>query len=366
MAKSIDKRILTHIDFAALALTVILALIGIASIYSATYRSSPGIYTKALYWFVIGMVFLTAATVLNYHLLERFAYLIYGGSIALLLLVFAMGKSSGGAQRWLDLGVISLQPSETAKLALIIMLARYFSMKNIAGRGLGIKDLIVPGLILFVPFVLIMKQPDLGTAIILSAIFCSMTMVMGVRLRTLAAITAVLSAIAPFAWLSLKDYQKARLTSFLNPGRDPFGSGYHLLQSKIAIGSGGFIGKGFTHGTQGKLMFLPEHHTDFIFSILAEEWGFVGAFIVVMIFFFLILKGLNAAASSKDRFGFLLAFGISSMFFWHVVINMGMVTGLLPVVGVPLPFISYGGSFLVVSMTAMGLIINIRMRRFIF
>jgi len=366
MAKSIDKRILTHIDFAALALTVALALIGIASIYSATFRNTPSTYTKAIYWFVIGMVFLTAAAALNYHLLERFAYLIYGASIGLLLLVFAIGKSSGGAQRWLSLGGFSLQPSETAKIALIIMLARHFSMKNLAGRGLDIKDLLIPGLILFVPFVLIMKQPDLGTAIILSAIFCSMTLVMGIRVRTLVAITAALSTIAPFAWLSLKQYQKARLTSFLHPGQDPFGSGYHLLQSKIAIGSGGFIGKGFTGSTQGKLMFLPEHHTDFIFSILAEEWGFIGSFIVVMIFFVLILKGLNAAASSKDRFGFLLAFGISSMFFWHVVINLGMVAGLLPVVGVPLPFISYGGSFLVVAMTAMGLIINIRMRRFIF
>jgi len=366
MAKSIDKRLFTHLDYAALALTVILALIGIASIYSATYLSAPGIYKRAMYWFVIGMVFLSAAAFLNYHLLERYSYLIYGGSTLLLILVFIIGRSSGGAQRWLSLGGISLQPSEIAKIAVIIMLARYFSLKNLGGQGLGLKELIVPALIIFVPFVLIMKQPDLGTAIILSAIFCSMTMVVGVRLRTLAFLTAIFSAIAPFAWLSLKDYQKARLTSFLHPGKDPFGSGYHLLQSKIAIGSGGFIGKGFTHGTQGKLMFLPEHHTDFIFSILAEEWGFAGAFIVVMIFFVLILKGLNAAGSSKDRFGFLLAFGISSMFFWHVIINLGMVTGLLPVVGVPLPFISYGGSFLVVSMTAMGLIINIRMRRFIF
>ncbi len=366
MRGSVDKRLITNLDLGALVLTAALVAIGLASIYSATHLSSPGIYTKAMYWAVIGLVFLGAAVVVNYHILERFAYLIYGVSALLLVLVFIMGKSSGGARRWLDLGVITLQPSEIAKLALIIMLARYFSMKNLAGRKLDMRDLIVPGLILFVPFVLIMKQPDLGTAIILFSIFCSMTLVVGIRTRTMAAIMAAAAAIAPFAWFSLKDYQKARLTSFLNPGRDPFGSGYHLLQSKIAIGSGGFIGKGFTKGTQGKLMFLPEHHTDFIFSILAEEWGFIGSFIVILIFFILIMKGLSTATTSKDRFGFLLAFGISSMFFWHVIINLGMVTGLLPVVGVPLPFISYGGSFLVVSMTAMGLIINIRMRRFIF
>ncbi len=364
--KSIDKHLFTHLDFAALGLTVALAVIGLASIYSSTFRNSPEIYTRALYWFIIGLAFMAVAIVLNYHLLERFAYVIYGSSLLMLILVFIIGRSSGGARRWLYLGGISLQPSEIAKIALIIMLARHFSMKNLSGKKLDMKDLVVPGLILFVPFALIMKQPDLGTAIILFSIFCSMTLVVGVQKRTIAAILALASAIAPFAWMSLKDYQKARLTSFLNPGRDPFGSGYHLLQSKIAIGSGGFLGKGFTKGTQGKLMFLPEHHTDFIFSILAEEWGFIGSFIVISIFFILILKGLGAANSSKDRFGFLLAFGISSMFFWHVVINLGMVTGLLPVVGVPLPFISYGGSFLVVSMTAMGLIINIRMRRFIF
>ncbi|MFQ5354420.1 MAG: rod shape-determining protein RodA, partial [Thermodesulfobacteriota bacterium] len=362
----LDKKLLAHIDLAALSLTIALAVIGLVSIYSATHANNPAIYTRAQYWFVISLAMLTAAVAINYHLLERFAYVIYGGSIALLLLVAAIGKSSGGAQRWLDLGVLSLQPSEIAKIALIIMLARHFSLKNLAGRGLDIKDLIVPVLIIIAPFFLVMHQPDLGTSIILLAIFCSMTLVVGIRLRTIVAIGVVISAIMPFAWLSLKDYQKARLTSFLNPGQDPFGSGYHLLQSKIAIGSGGFFGKGFTHGTQGKLMFLPEHHTDFIFSILAEEWGFIGASIVVLIFFALILKGLGAAASSKDRFGFLLAFGISSMLFWHVVINLAMVTGLLPVVGVPLPFLSYGGSFLAVTMTAMGLIINIRMRRFIF
>ncbi len=362
----IDKRLLTHIDFAVLGLTITLAIIGLISIYSATYSNNPATYTRAQYWFIISLVLLTGAVVVNYHFLERYAYIIYGGSIVLLLLVFAIGKSSGGAQRWLDLGFLSLQPSETAKIALIIMLARHFSLKNLAGRGLDIKDLIVPGLIFIAPFFLIMKQPDLGTSIILLSIFCSMTLVVGIRLRTIIAIGVALSAIMPFAWMSLKDYQKARLTSFLNPGRDPFGSGYHLLQSKIAIGSGGFLGKGYTGGTQGKLMFLPEHHTDFIFSILAEEWGFIGASIVIFIFFALILKGLGAAASSKDRFGFLLAFGISAMLFWHVVINIAMVTGLLPVVGVPLPFISYGGSFLAVIMTSMGLIINIRMRRFIF
>ncbi len=362
----IDKKLLSHVDLTTLALTITLALIGLASIYSATYSNSPAIYTRAQYWFIIGLILLTTAVIINYHLLESYAYFIYGGAIVLLLLVFVIGKSSGGATRWLDLGFLSLQPSETAKIGLIIMLAKYFSQKNLAGRGLDLKDLIVPGLIFMTPFFLILKQPDLGTSIILLSIFCSMTLVVGIRPRTIAAVIAVLSAIMPFAWLSLKDYQKARLTSFINPGRDPFGSGYHLLQSKIAIGSGGFIGKGFTKGTQGKLMFLPEHHTDFIFSIVAEEWGFIGASIIILIFAFLILKGLGTAASAKDRFGFLLAFGISAMLFWHVVINIAMVTGLLPVVGVPLPFISYGGSFLAVTMSAMGLIINIRMRRFIF
>lgn len=362
----IDRRLLTHFNWLMFTVAVALALIGLISVYSATFTRWPLFYKKERYWIIIGSVFLLASVAINYSLLERFAYFIYGSSTALLMAVLLMGRSSGGARRWLDLGLFSLQPSELSKLALIIMLAKYLSARPQPQKGLEIKDLAAPGLILMAPFLLIAKQPDLGTAIILWLIFWSIMLAVKIRKRTLVGIFAAFGAILPFAWSALKGYQKARLTSFLDPSVDPLGTGYHLMQSKIAIGSGGFIGKGFTKGTQGKLMFLPEHHTDFIFAVLAEEWGIIGSSIVLALFLTLVISGINTAQNSKDRFGFFLAYGVTAMLFWHAAINIAMVSGLMPVVGVPLPFISYGGSFLVTCMTGVGLLINVNMRRYMF
>ena len=362
----IDRRLIAHFDWVTLLITVSLVTVGLASIYSATHTKWPSFYQKEFYWLVIGAGFMLAAIIFNYTLLDRLAYLVYGSSILLLLSVFFVGSSMGGAKRWLDLGLFSLQPSELSKLALIIMLAKYFSAKNVPQKGLGLRQLLIPGAILMVPFLLIAKQPDLGTAIILWMIFWSVILVVGIRARTFAGIILSLGAMMPFAWKALKGYQKVRLMSFINPASDPRGSVYHVMQSKIAIGSGGLTGKGFDGGTQGKLMFLPEHHTDFIFAMFAEEWGLLGSLLVVTLFLVLVVRGLDAADNSKDRFGFFLAFGVSAMLFWHIIINLGMVSGLMPVVGVPLPFMSYGGSFLVTCMIAVGIIINIRMRRFIF
>ncbi len=361
----IDRRLLTHFDWLIFSVIVILALIGLASVYSATYSHLHSIYRKEIYWVIIGFAFLLISIILNYSLLERFAYILWGLSITLLIAVFIVGRSTAGARRWIPLGFFSLQPSELAKLGLIVILAKYFSARTIPQKGMRFKDLVVPGLFMIAPFLLVAKQPDLGTAIILLMIFWSVILVVKVNARVLTGIVAAFAAMAPFVWKALKGYQKTRLSSFLDPDSDPLGTGYHLIQSKIAIGSGGFFGKGFTKGTQGKLMFLPEHHTDFVFAVLAEEWGLIGSFVVLSLFMALVLSGLNTANNSKDRFGFLLAFGITSMFFWHVIINLGMVSGILPVVGVPLPFISYGGSFFITSMIAAGMIINVKMRRFI-
>jgi len=362
----IDRRLFTHFDWTILSVILALVAVGFASIYSATHAHMPSIYTKDIYWIVIGSALMLAAIVLNYSYLERFSYVFYGFSLLLLVAVFFIGSSFSGAKRWISLGFFTLQPSEFAKLALIIMLARHFNEKLIHDRGMGLKDLAVPAVIMIVPFLLIAKQPDLGTGIILWMIFWSMAFIVKIRTKVIAGLGALFAAMAPFGWHFLKDYQKARITSFMSPESDPLGSGYHVMQSKIAIGSGGFFGKGFMEGTQGKLMFLPEHHTDFIFASLAEEWGFAGAAVVLGLFLALIISGVNTANSSKDRFGFLVAFGITAMFFWQIIINLGMVAGILPVVGVPLPFISYGGSFLITSMIAAGLLLNINMRRFIF
>lgn len=362
----IDRRLFTYFDWAMLAVIASLAIIGYASIYSATHTHQPMIFKKDTYWLIIGSVFMIIAIFINYNIFERYAYFFYAVTILVLISVFFIGSSFGGAKRWISLGFFSLQPSEIAKLSLIMVLAKYLNIRNVPAKGMTLKDLVVPGLFMLLPFLLIAKQPDLGTGIILWMIFWSMVLVAKIRLKVLIGIFVSFAALAPIAWMLLKGYQKARLTSFLDPEADPLGTGYHVMQSKIAIGSGGVFGKGYLHGTQGKLMFLPEHHTDFIFAVLAEEWGLVGTFTVLALFLSFILMALNAANTAKDRFGFLLAFGITSMFFWQVTINIGMVSGILPVVGVPLPFISYGGSFLITSMLAAGILLNIKMRRFIF
>lgn len=362
----IDRRLFTHFDWLTLSVIASLILIGFASVFSATHLHQAAIYQKDVWWVAIGTVMMILAVVINYSFIERAAYFIYGATIILLISVYFIGSSFSGAQRWISFGFFTLQPSEPAKLGLIIILAKFFSEKNVPQRGMGLKDLILPGILMLVPFLLIAKQPDLGTGIIVWMIFWSVVLVVKIRTRVILGIFASFMAVAPLGWTMLKAYQKSRLTSFLNPDADPLGSGYHVMQSKIAIGSGGILGKGFTEGTQGKLMFLPEHHTDFIFSVLSEEWGLLGSLVVISLFLTLVICGLNTASGSKDRFGFLLAFGITSMFFWQIIINLGMVSGILPVVGVPLPFISYGGSFLITSMISAGLLLNIKMRKFIF
>ncbi|HHL39940.1 MAG TPA: rod shape-determining protein RodA [Deltaproteobacteria bacterium] len=362
----INRRLLAQMEWPLLFITLAVALAGLANIYSSTFVQEIDIYNRQLQWLAVGLVFMAAAIAFDYTLLDRYGYFIYFLALGLLVWALVFGRTVAGTQRWISLGFVTFQPSEFTKLAVIVILARHFAARPARPGGLALRDLVFPALLIAVPFFLVAAQPDLGTALIFVLIFCSVVLVVKVRLKTAAGLLLAFAPLVPIAWGSLKGYQKARLLSFLDPSSDPLGSGYHLLQSKIAIGSGGFWGKGFTKGTQGKLMFLPEHHTDFIFSILAEEWGLAGSLTVMALFLSLILYGLHVARSSKDRFGFLLALGLSSLFFWHIVINLGMVSGLMPVVGVPLPFFSYGGSFLVTAFIGAGLLINIKMRRFIF
>ena len=361
----IDRRLLTQIDWLLIATTALLALAGLVTIYSATFAGSQYIYTRHTFFLALGTLIFLVTVILDYSLLDRFAYQIYAFAILALFIVLFLDPIAG-THRWISLGFISFQPSEFSKLALVVALAKYFSARTIPEKGLDIKGLLRPSAILAVPFLLVAREPDLGTALTLLLIFCTMALVVKVNWKTLVGITLALAPVVPLAWSGLKEYQKTRVLSFFSPSEDTLGSGYHLLQSKIAIGSGGLLGKGFTKGTQGTLRFLPEHHTDFVFPIFAEEWGFISCFILLSLFMLLILRGLNTAKTSKDRFGFLAALGISAIFFWHVVINLGMVCGLLPVVGMPLPFLSYGGSFLVTSLVGVGILVNIGMRRFIF
>jgi rod shape determining protein RodA len=245
----------------------------------------------------------------------------------------------------------------------MIVLARYFS-KDANTRGFTLRELFRPFILTLIPFVLIVKQPDLGTAGLLVLIAGSITLFVKIERRSLIYLMVSCAAVVPMVWFFLKEYQQRRILTFLDPDRDPLGAGYHIIQSKIAIGSGMISGKGFLKGTQNALSFLPEEHTDFIFSVLAEEWGFIGSVVVVLLFLMLIFWGLNIAQGCREPFGTILAVGVTSMFFWQVIINIGMTMGLAPVVGVPLPFVSYGGSSVLTTAIGIGLLMNISMRRF--
>jgi rod shape determining protein RodA len=365
----LDRRLVQNFDWVLLLLLLLLAAISVLNLYSATYaiRDVGGsqVFFKQIYWFMIGFAVFLLMTTFNYYALERLAYPAYIFTIALLILVLFVGKVTSGSQRWLNLGPISFQPSELAKISLVIVLAKFFSEKR-GYRGYRLKDLWQPFLLIGAPSILILKEPDLGTAMLLVAGSLSMILFVKVSWKSLMILMGSALSLAPFVWFSLKEYQRMRILTFLRPDMDPFGAGYHINQSKIAIGSGQFWGKGFLNGTQTRLHFLPEQHTDFAFSVLAEEWGFVGSALLLILYLFLILWGLNIAKVSKDRFGSIMSVGIVVFIFWQVVINVGMVTGLLPVVGIPLLLFSYGGSSLISTMAAMGLLMNISMRRFMF
>jgi rod shape determining protein RodA len=364
-----DRRLVQNFDWVLLLLLIVIAMIGVLNLYSATYpiRESGGaqIFMKQIYWLLLGFAVFLVMTTWDYHLLERIAYPAYFLSLLLLVLVLVVGKMYSGSQRWLSVGGISFQVSEVAKLALVITLAKYLGERGDLTQY-RLRDLWQPFLLIGLPFALTLKQPDLGTALILVMVSFSIILFVKVNWKSLVILIVTFMLATPFLWMSLKEYQQKRILTFLSPEMDPLGAGYHINQSKIAIGSGLFWGKGFLKGTQTRLHFLPEQHTDFAFSVLAEEWGFVGSVFLLLLYFFLILWGLNIAKNSKDKFGSLLALGITAIIFWQAVINVGMATGSLPVVGIPLVLFSYGGSSLLSTMAGMGLLMNISMRRFMF
>ncbi len=365
----LDRRLIQNIDWLLLLVVLIIAAVSILNLYSATYpiREEGGaqIFAKQIYWFFSGFFVFLVMTTFNYFVLERIAYPAYIVSVILLVLVIVIGKVTSGSQRWLSLGLFSFQPSELEKIVILIVFAKFFSEKG-GFQKYRLRDLWQPFLILAMPFLLILKEPDLGTALLIVLVSVSVIFFVNIYWKSLMILVVSAFAAAPIIWFNLKEYQQARILTFIRPEMDPLGAGYHINQSKIAIGSGLFWGKGFLKGTQTRLNFLPEQHTDFAFSVLAEEWGFFGTAILLLLYLFLILCGLSIAKNSKDKFGSILAIGIVAMLFWQVVINVGMVAGLLPVVGIPLPLFSYGGSSLITTMAAIGLLMNIRMRRFMF
>lgn len=351
-----------------LLLEIILFGIGIWNLISATgvQDKSLGLYKNQLLWFGIGLACTALILLVHYSAFSRMAYLIYFANLILLVLVLVAGKSTLGAKRWLGFGAFRIQPSEFMKISMVIFLAKYFETDRTVG-GYGLKDLILPSLFVLIPAGLIIVQPDLGTAMIMCLTFASMMLFIKIKPQTLL-IIGVCGAIAlPAAYkFALKPYQRQRLISFLDPASDRKGAGYNSIQSMIAVGSGKLVGKGYKKGTQSQLNFLPEHHTDFIFSVFSEEHGFVGCMILLALYLAFLLNGFSIAYQSNDKFGILLAFGLMSIFFWHIFVNMGMVMGLLPIVGVPLPFLSYGGSSLVTSIFSVAILTNIANKKFMF
>ena len=362
-----DRRIFQHFDWTIFVLVLAICAIGILNIYSAGFSASEShfpFYVKQIQWILVGLFFMIAVFLIDYRVICQAAYLIYGISVALLIIVFFYGYTTHGSQRWISTGFFAFQPSELMKLTMIIVLARYFDNHN-SNEPYKLRELFIPFVIVLIPCLLILKQPDLGTALVIMLLSASIIFFLGINWKTFAIALVSGLVLMPLGWHFLKDYQKERLLTFLNPEHDPLGTGYHVIQSMIAIGSGGVFGKGFLNGSQTQLKFLPEQQTDFIFSVFAEEWGFIGALVLAIMFISLILWGLKIALHSRDLLGTILAFGITALISWEVFINVGMVLGVLPVVGIPLPFLSYGGSAMICLMTAIGLLMNVSVRSFI-
>jgi len=364
---TIERKVWRDFDFALLGATLILCGVGVGAIYSANLQSESAfmqsLYYRQFYWLGLSVVVMIVILWLDYHFIERMAYPLYLVNVGLLVWVNVAGKVSGGSQRWLSLAGLNLQPSEIMKITLIILVARIFDDMRKEG-SLGAVDLVKPAVFVAIPFLLVARQPDLGTAVIYLVIFGGMALFNGIRRKLLLWAAGISALLAPVSWFLLKPYQQKRILTMINPEADPMGQGYQIIQSKIAIGSGGLLGKGVFEGTQSKLNFLPAKHTDFIFSVLAEEVGFVGSVVMLAIFFFLIMRLLEVVLQAKDKFGSLLVAGVVTMITFNFFYNIGMTLGLFPIVGIPLPFISYGGSSLLTNFIGVGLALNVSSGRF--
>ncbi len=352
------------LDYNLLFPFALLMIVSILNLYSATegMHGVSSAFYRQLIWFGAGIPVMFFFAYMDYRMLKKLSFVLYVFTLMLVVLTVIKGRSAYGAQRWLSVGIFSFQPSELAKFSILLILANYFDDHWIE-QGAGLRQLVVPLTYIMIPFALILKQPDLGTAIIVALIGISIVLFSKIKLRTFLLLLVALIVVMPLGWHFMKGYQKTRLLAFIDPYKDPLGSGYHLLQSRIAVGSGELTGVGYLKGTQSHLNFLPESHTDFIFSVLAEEWGFVGSIVVIALFTFIFIEGFTISRYAKDRFGVILAFGITASLFLQFFINIGMSTGILPVVGITLPFMSYGGTSLLIFMAEFGILLSIHIRR---
>ena len=359
-------RILKRLDYVLLFAVLALTAIGITLIGSATHVN---LVSEDRYWYVqrqsifavLNIIFIFFSLRFDYRLLEDISQRLYIFNLVMLLAVMFLGHSALGAQRWIQIGPVSIQPSEFSKIIMIVSLSAFINTR-LDDLDSFWSWLPVFGYVL-VPFLLVMKQPDLGTALVFAAILLGLMIICGFKKKFFLRLLGAGVFSAPLLWMVLHDYQKMRLKVFLDPGLEPQGAGYHVIQSMIAIGSGMLTGKGLFSGTQSQMDFLPENHTDFIFAVAGEEFGFIGTTIILLLYLLIIYRGLNIAMNATDDFGTLLATGIVAMFAFHVLVNVGMTAGIMPVTGVPLPFMSYGVSSLTTNMILTGLLLNINMRQ---
>jgi len=359
------QRFWKDFDWLLLGAAVVLSVISLAEIYSSTISSgSENYFMRQFAWVMVGLVSLFIVSSIDYHILSEHIPWIYLGAVSLLVYTLIFGKTVAGSKSWISFGGFSFQPSELIKIVVVIALARFFSELHIE-RYMTLSQILKAGLVCGVPVLLVMRQGDLGTAITFIPALAFGLFVRGIRPAVLISLFLCFLLVLPVSWLFLKDYQKDRITTFVDPELDPQGRGYQIIQSKIAIGSGGFWGKGLFKGTQNQLGFLPTRHTDFIFSVVGEELGFLGVMTTLGLLSFILLRSVHNAQTARDNLGMFIVMGIVGIYFFHIVENVGMVIGFMPVTGIPLPFLSYGGSSVLAAFIALGLVISVRRCRYV-
>jgi rod shape determining protein RodA len=366
----IDKRRLYHLDWYLILNGLALFVIGLVNLVSATRSIDSGPYNlliKQTMAFGVGLVIMALMLAYDYRLIASYSKYFYLGTLLLIIIVLVLGTIAGGAKRWLSIAGFAFQPSELMKPVMVLLLANMLHMRKKENEPLNFKDILLPLAYIMVPCVLVLKQPDLGTAVVILVSCVCVLWFVGVTKSTYVFLGTVGLACIPLLWkFMMKPYQKMRILSLINPDLDPAGYGYHSIQAKIAVGSGGLLGKGYLNGTQHKLHFIPEHHTDFIFTVFGEEWGFIGSVILFLLFISFIYRIIKISQNTADELGSIITFGIASIFFIQFTVNILMAINLAPVVGIPLPFISYGGSSMISTLVGVALLLNVNMRRYMF
>ncbi len=355
---------LKKMDWILLGAVLLLLLVGLLSIYSVSHRDGAAPFKRQLVYAVLGIIIMIVFTMLDYRIFRDYSYLLvflYFFGVLLLLAVLVIGTRIRGVTSWIRVGGFGFEPIEFVKLVIILMLAKYFSLRHI--EVYRIKHLIISGLYVAIILVLLLLQPELGYVLIVSLVWLAIILVAGIKIKHLIVLGIIAALLFSLGWLYvLKDYQKQRIINFFNPQSDPLGGGYQAIQSIIAIGSGGFLGQGLGQGTQSQLAFLPEPHTDFIFAAIAEEWGFFGSFLVIFLFGVILFRIVRNALSSTNNFARLFCVGIATMITIQAIINIGMNMGIFPIIGIPLPFVSYGGSSLLMNFVGLGIVQSIVIR----